>query len=138
MWRVFEIHRLVRSGRFPNCSTLAQEIEVTAKTIQRDISFMRDQLGMPLEYDAIRHGYHYTQEVSEFPLLQLSRNDLVALFLARHALDPLRGTIDAKRDAGEDDVREAALAIPTVQAAMAGKPVRKLIVVKNKIVNIVV
>jgi proteasome accessory factor B len=92
MWRVFEIHRLVRSGRFPNCSTLAQEIEVTAKTIQRDISFMRDQLGMPLEYDAIRHGYHYTQEVSEFPLLQLSRNDLVALFLARHALDPLRGT----------------------------------------------
>ncbi|MBC8791839.1 MAG: leucine--tRNA ligase [Tagaea sp. CACIAM 22H2] len=50
----------------------------------------------------------------------------------------LRGTIDAKRDAGEDDVREAALAIPTVQAAMAGKPVRKLIVVKNKIVNIVV
>jgi len=50
----------------------------------------------------------------------------------------LRGTIDAKRDAGESDVREAALAIPTVQAAMAGKPVRKLIVVKNKIVNIVV
>jgi leucyl-tRNA synthetase len=50
----------------------------------------------------------------------------------------LRGTIDAKRDAGEDDVREAALAIPTVQAAMAGKPMRKLIVVKNKIVNIVV
>jgi len=50
----------------------------------------------------------------------------------------LRGTIDAKRDAGENDVREAALAIPTVQAAMAGKPVRKLIVVKNKIVNIVV
>lgn len=92
MWRVFEIHRLVRSGRFPNCSTLAQEIEVTAKTIQRDISFMRDQLGMPLEYHAIKHGYYYTQEVHEFPMLQLSRNDLVALFLARHALEPLRGT----------------------------------------------
>lgn len=92
MWRVFEIHRFVRSGRYPNCSTLAREIEVTAKTIQRDISFMRDQLGMPLEYDPVRNGYYYTQEVNEFPLLQLSRNDLVALFLARHALDPLRGT----------------------------------------------
>lgn len=50
----------------------------------------------------------------------------------------LRGTIHAKRDAGEDDVREPALALSTVQAAMAGKPLRKLIVVKNKIVNIVV
>ncbi len=92
MWRVTEIHKIIRAGRFPNCSTLAAEIEVTPKTIQRDISFMRDQLGMPLEYHALKHGYFYTQEVHEFPMLQLSRNDLVALFLARHALEPLRGT----------------------------------------------
>ncbi len=92
MWRVMEIHKIIRAGRFPNCTTLAAEIEVTPKTIQRDISFMRDQLGLPLEYHSIKHGYHYTQEVHEFPMLQLSRNDLVALFLARHALEPLRGT----------------------------------------------
>jgi len=87
-----EIHKMIRGGRYPNCSTLAREIEVTPKTIQRDVSFMREQLGMPLEYDPIRHGYYYTADVTEFPLLQLSRNDLVALFLARHALEPLRGT----------------------------------------------
>jgi proteasome accessory factor B len=92
MWRVMEIHKIIRVGGYPNCSTLAQEIEVTPKTIQRDISFMREQLGMPLAYDALQHGYFYTQEVTEFPLLHLSRNDLVALFLARHALEPLRGT----------------------------------------------
>jgi predicted DNA-binding transcriptional regulator YafY len=92
MWRVIEIHKMVRADRYPNCSTLASEIEVTPKTIQRDVTFMREQLGLPLEYDAIRHGYHYTREVHEFPLLHLSRNDLVALFLARHALEPLRGT----------------------------------------------
>lgn len=92
LWRVMEIHKIIRAGRHPNCSTLAAEIEVTPKTIQRDISFMRDQLGLPLEYDGLKHGYFYTQEVHEFPMLHLSRNDLVALFLARHALDPLRGT----------------------------------------------
>jgi proteasome accessory factor B len=92
MWRVLEIHKIVRAGRYPNCSTLAEEIEVTAKTIQRDVSFMREQLGLPLEYDSIKHGFHYTRAVHEFPLLHLSRNDLVALFLARHALEPLRGT----------------------------------------------
>lgn len=92
MWRVMEIHKFIRAGGYPNCSTLAAEIEVTAKTIQRDVSFMRDQLGMPLEYDLVKHGYYYSQEVHEFPLLHLSRHDLVALFLARHALEPLRGT----------------------------------------------
>ena len=92
LWRVLEIHKSIRMGKYPNCSTLAKEVELTPKTIQRDISFMRDQLGLPLEYDPLKHGYHYTQEVHEFPMLHLSRNDLVALFLARHALEPLRGT----------------------------------------------
>lgn len=87
-----EIHKILRAGGFPNCSTLARTIEVTPKTIQRDISFMRDQLGLPLEYDSLKHGYYYSQEVHEFPMLHLSRSDLVALFLARHALEPLRGT----------------------------------------------
>jgi len=87
-----EIHKIIRAGRYPNCSSMAKAIEVTPKTIQRDVSFMRDQLGMPLEYHPIKHGYYYTQEVHEFPMLHLSRNDLVALFLARHALEPLRGT----------------------------------------------
>ncbi|MCX6857385.1 MAG: WYL domain-containing protein [Verrucomicrobia bacterium] len=92
MWRVLEIHKIMQTGKYPNCSTLAAEIEVTPKTIQRDISFMRNQLDLPLEYHAIKHGYYYTRPVNEFPMLHLSRNDLVALFLARHALEPLRGT----------------------------------------------
>jgi predicted DNA-binding transcriptional regulator YafY len=92
IWRVMEIHKIIRTGRHPNCTTLAKEIEVTSKTIQRDISFMRDQLDLPLEYHPIKHGYYYTRPVTEFPILHLSRTDLVALFLARHALEPLRGT----------------------------------------------
>jgi leucyl-tRNA synthetase len=50
----------------------------------------------------------------------------------------LRGTIDLARDAAEDVAEKAALAEPGVQRAMAGKPPRKVIVVKNRIVNVVV
>jgi len=50
----------------------------------------------------------------------------------------LRATIDLPRDADEESVKAAALAAPTVVAAMAGKPVRKVIVVPNRIVNVVV
>lgn len=42
MLRILHIHEVLLSQRFPNCSTLAQEIEVDRKTIQRDISYMLD------------------------------------------------------------------------------------------------
>ena len=58
--RIWAIHALVRKGNYPNCSTLAKELEVTSKTVQRDIVFMREQLSMPLEYDGKRFGYYYT------------------------------------------------------------------------------
>ena len=50
----------------------------------------------------------------------------------------LRGTIAVPRDAAEQVAKDAALAVPNVQTAMAGKPARKIVVVPNKIVNIVV
>jgi leucyl-tRNA synthetase len=50
----------------------------------------------------------------------------------------LRGTIDLPRDTAEEEARQTALAEPAVQRAMAGKPARKVIVVKNRIVNVVV
>lgn len=90
--RIQLIHECIRAKRYPNCSTLAREIEVTPKTIQRDISYMRDEMRLPLQYHEERHGYFYTRAVSEFPLLQLSHSDLMALFLARKAMEPLRGT----------------------------------------------
>jgi len=90
--RIFKIHEKVKRGGFPNCSGLAAEIEVTPKTIQRDISFMRDELGLPLEYDQVRHGYYYTHAVGDFPLLEVTVEDAVALFLARRALRPLENS----------------------------------------------
>jgi leucyl-tRNA synthetase len=50
----------------------------------------------------------------------------------------LRATISLPRDAAEDQAREAALAQANVVAAMGGKPPRKVIVVPNRIVNVVV
>ena len=49
-----------------------------------------------------------------------------------------RATIALPRDAAEDAVERAALAEPGVQRALAGKAPRKIIVVKNRIVNVVV
>lgn len=91
IFRILRIHEVLLAHRFPNCTSLARELEVDRKTIQRDINCMRDDHGLPLEYHQVEHGYYYTRPVKDFPLLQLSRQDLLALFLARKALEPLRG-----------------------------------------------
>ncbi len=50
----------------------------------------------------------------------------------------LRGTLTLTPDAGEEAARTAALAEPSVVRAIGGKPVRRVIVVPNRIVNVVV
>lgn len=90
--RMVRIHQAIQSGHFPNASTLARELEVSTKSIQRDLEFMRDRLELPLEYHPQRFGYHYTQEVSSFPTLQITEGELFALLVAEKALQQYRGT----------------------------------------------
>ena len=49
---MLRIHQALQAGGFPNASKLAREIEVSTKTIHRDIEFMRDRLNLPIEFDA--------------------------------------------------------------------------------------
>jgi leucyl-tRNA synthetase len=50
----------------------------------------------------------------------------------------LRGTIHISPGLGEDEVRELALAQERVQSALEGKKIRKIIVIPDRIVNVVV
>jgi proteasome accessory factor B len=90
--RMLRIHQVVQSGKFPNATRLAQELEVSTKSIHRDIEFMRDRLDLPLEYHPQKFGYHYTAEVTAFPTLHITEGELVALVIAEKALEQYRGT----------------------------------------------
>jgi hypothetical protein len=41
LYRFQEIFHAIKTGRYPNRTKLAETIEVTTKTIQRDIDYMR-------------------------------------------------------------------------------------------------
>jgi proteasome accessory factor B len=90
--RMLRIHEELRAERFPNCNSLADELEVSYKTIQRDIDFMRDQWRLPIGYDPIRHGFFYTGPVSNLPTMTVSQGELVALLVAQKAVEQYRGT----------------------------------------------
>ena len=86
------IHQSLSSGKFSNASTFARELEVSTKSIHRDIEFMRDRLNLPIEFNAARNGYFYTGEVSAFPTMQITEGELFALVVAEKALQQYRGT----------------------------------------------
>ena len=90
--RMMKLHRQLNAGRFPNCRKLAAELEVSTKTIQRDIEFMRDRMNLPIEYDQIHFGFFYTQPVTHFPTIEVSEGEIVALFVAEKALAQYKGT----------------------------------------------
>src|SRR6185369_5790192 len=71
---------------------LARELEVSTKSIHRDIEFMRDRLELPIEYDGSRFGYYYTEEVNAFPTVQITEGEIFALLVAEKALQQYRGT----------------------------------------------
>ena len=89
MKRIFD---LLKKDQYPNCQKLADALEVSAKTIHRDIEVMHDQLGLPIAYDAQEHGYHLTEEVHDFPTVQVTQGELLALLVAQKAIEQYRGT----------------------------------------------
>jgi len=90
--RMMRFHNLMREEAFPNCTKLAEEFEVSLRTIMRDVDFMRDRLMLPMEFDTHRNGYYYTEPVEQFPQMPFSEAEIFALLVAHKAVAQYRGT----------------------------------------------
>jgi len=91
-WRhVLLIDQHVRAGRAPNCRELAEELEVSRRTVLRDIDFLRYDLGAPIEYAPRRRGYVYTEPNWVMPSIRITEGELFALMVAEKALEAYSG-----------------------------------------------
>jgi predicted DNA-binding transcriptional regulator YafY len=90
--RMLKIHDELRRGTLINCTKLMRHLEVSRKTIVRDIAFMRDRLDLPIEYDVQIQAYRYTHPVTAFPTVHVTEGELLALLVAQRALQQYRGT----------------------------------------------
>jgi predicted DNA-binding transcriptional regulator YafY len=59
--RLLDIDRLLPSGRYPNAGGVAAELEVSRRTVCRDLEFLRDSWGAPVQFRPRHKGYHYTE-----------------------------------------------------------------------------
>ena len=90
--RMMQIHERIKANRYPNCTKLGKDIEVSTRTIKRDIDFMKYRLNLPIEYDELRYGYFYTKPVDQFPSMPVTEAEVFALLVAHKAIAQYQGT----------------------------------------------
>lgn len=85
-------HNLLMESKYPNCSRVAKEFEISVRTMMRDIDFMKTRMGLPIQFDGRRNGYYYTRPVEHFPQLPISEAEVFALLVAHKAIAQYHGT----------------------------------------------
>ncbi len=82
--RMQEIHRRLKSGARYSCTQLASEMEVSERTIMRDIAFLRDRFQAPIPPPPLPLGYYYEDLDWEFPSdIQLDEGEFFAFVVAQ-------------------------------------------------------
>ena len=79
-------------GRLPNRSDFRRELEVSPRTLARDLDFLRDEERAPIAYEPARHGYRLTDATYDLPPVNLSRREVFSFSLARKMLHAFEGT----------------------------------------------
>ena len=72
--RIQWLHKKLTLNSYPNARRLAERFHISPRQAQRDLNYLRRELGAPVEYDANRKGFYYTQPFT-LPLLLSSDND---------------------------------------------------------------
>lgn len=86
------IHTLIQSNSHPNCNRMAEEFEISTRTVKRDVDFMKYRLNLPIEYDSRKYGYYYTKPVPQFPSVQVTEAEMFSLLIAHKAIAQYQGT----------------------------------------------
>src|SRR5208337_2642263 len=91
--RILEMTREgTRTGSLPNCGHFTRELEVSRRTLMRDLDFLRDDHHAPIGYDDSRKGFHLTDPSFKLAPVELTRREVFSFSIARKLLERFEGT----------------------------------------------
>ncbi|MCG9886203.1 MAG: WYL domain-containing protein [Cyanobacteria bacterium] len=90
--RLVKIDAAIRSGQRHTADSLAALCEVSVRTLQSDLTFMRDRFDAPLEFRK-SWGWRYADDQWSLPSLPLSQGEVFALTLGAQMLESYSGSI---------------------------------------------
>ena len=91
IYRIFAIDGALSGGACAAADALAERLEVSRRTIERDIEQLRDFFGAPIAYDRKRRGYWYDRPFN-LPRATLRQGELAVLLIGQRLLQELAGT----------------------------------------------
>ncbi len=97
--RLYKIEALIRQHGHVSFARLREVLEVSPATLKRDLEYLRDQLGAPIDYDRDLNGYRFaggsrgngSAARHELPGLWFDQSELYALLMAHQLLSGLDG-----------------------------------------------
>ena len=73
--RIQWLHKKIAEKAYPNAFHLAERFRISHRQAQRDVDYLRHDMGAPLAYSAIEKGYYYSEPFT-FPLIIETEGDV--------------------------------------------------------------
>lgn len=96
--RVNCLLRLVKENRYPNHTMMIREMKkldvagtynISRKTIQRDVAYLKEELHAPIEYDPVNRGYYLTNPYWEGYIPFLEEHEIDAAIIGAHLAETI-------------------------------------------------
>jgi predicted DNA-binding transcriptional regulator YafY len=96
--RLFKIEQAIQNLCYPSVEKLQKELEVSRRTILRDIDELKIYYNAPIEYDRMRKGYYYSDNTYFVKNMLLTESEVFAVtgilpLMERYNNTPLKNTI---------------------------------------------
>lgn len=109
--RLMQICAEIQKGRYPTKARLAETLQLSPRTIQRDLEALRSRFDAPLEFDRERNGFYFADPLWRMPKITLTEGELINFFTAERILRRL-GATSAEVQAARAAVRNLAALLP--------------------------
>jgi proteasome accessory factor B len=90
--RLLYMDQLLRRKKPLTAPSIGKHFHVSDKTVRKDLAYLRDRMGMPLDFDEERNTWYYTEEVvNPLPDQAVTEGEFFVMMVARAALEQYRG-----------------------------------------------
>ena len=73
--RIQWFHKRIMTNCYPNAAHLSEQFEISHRQAQRDVEFLRKEMGAPLAYNSAKKGYYYKENYVLPVLIENESND---------------------------------------------------------------
>ncbi len=72
--RIQWLHKKISDRSYPGVAHLIERFDISRRQAQRDVSYLKEELGAPVVYSPVHKGYYYTEDFS-LPFMMQSESD---------------------------------------------------------------